>query len=66
MVVCSLIKYGDRYTYKILCTSGDVINDNTSQQIAASESRLTMQSANWSWAEGIVLLVKRKSDLTVG
>jgi len=44
----------------------DVINDNnTSQPIAASESRLTTQSADWSWAEDIVLLVERKSDLTV-
>jgi len=24
------------------------------------------QSVNWSWAEDIFLLVKRKSDLTVG
>ena len=38
--------------------------DNTSQPIAALESRLTAQSANWSWAEDIVLLVKRDRDLT--
>ena len=28
--------------------------------------RLTTQWANWSWAEGIFLLVKCKPDLTVG
>jgi len=48
-------------------TASDVINDNSSSQpIAVAESGLAAQSTNWSWAEDIVLLVKRKSDLTVG
>ena len=42
--------------------AANVIDDNnTSQPTAASKSRLTMESANWSWAK--VLLVKRESDL---
>ena len=33
-------------------TAINVIDDNnTSQPITASESRLTMQSANWSWVK---------------
>jgi len=37
---------------KVTQTAANVIDDNnTSQPIAASESRLTTQSANWSWAE---------------
>ena len=37
---------------KVTQTAANVINDNnTSQPIAASESRLTTQSANWSWAK---------------
>ena len=33
-------------------TAANVIDDNnTSQPIAALESRLTTQSANWSWAK---------------
>jgi len=48
-------------------TASDVINDNSSSQpIAVSESGLSAQSANWSWAGDIFLLVKYKSDLTVG
>jgi len=48
-------------------TASDVINDNSnSQPITASGSGLAAQSANWSWAEDIVLSVKCKSDLTVG
>jgi len=47
-------------------TASDAINDiSSSQPIAASESRLAAQPVNWSWAEDIFLLVKRKSDLTV-
>jgi len=37
---------------KVTQTAANVIDDNnTSQPIAASESRLTTQSANWSWAK---------------
>jgi len=51
---------------RLLYTRSDVINDNnTSQPIAASESGLIAQSANWSWAEVIILLVKRKYNLTL-
>jgi len=36
---------------KVTQTAANVIDDNnTSQPIAESESRLTTQSANWSWA----------------
>ena len=35
---------------KVTQTVANIIDDNnTSQPIAASESRLTTQSANWSW-----------------
>jgi len=35
---------------KVTQTAANVIDDNnTSQLIAASESRFTMQSANWSY-----------------
>ena len=40
---------------KVTQTAANVIDDNihnnTSQPIAASESRLATQSANWSWAK---------------
>jgi len=37
---------------KVTQTAANVIDDNnTSQPIAASESRLTTQSANWGWAK---------------
>jgi len=40
-------------------TAANVIDDNnTSQPIAASESRLTTQTANWGWAKVKLLLVK--------
>ena len=48
---------------KVTQTAANVIDDNnTSQPVAASESRLTTQSANWGWAK-VLLLVKRESDI---
>ena len=37
---------------KVTHMAANIIDDNnTSQTIAASESRLSTQSANWSWAK---------------
>ena len=37
---------------KVTQTAANVIDDNnTSQPIVVSESRLAMQSANWSWVK---------------
>ena len=50
---------------KVTQKAADVIDDNnTSQPIAASESRLTTQSANWSCEKSYLSLVKRESDLS--